>query len=130
MSQCTQASRTGLALLLPQSLCRAKNTAWRGVLRENGVRASNSTEILLHSHLLIHTRYLLALGSFFEMFKSVYQGSFVVSTWESGLISCGDMQVHSLLELEKQGQASCRVDIGIGGFLSRCHRAVTPAIVF
>ena len=40
------------------------------------------------------------------------------------------MQVHSPLELEKQCQASCWVDIGIGGFLSRCHRAVTPAIVF
>ena len=34
------------------------------------------------------------------------------------------------LELEKQCQASCRIDLGIGGFLSRCHRAVTPAIVF
>ena len=77
MSQGTH--RTGLALLLTQSLCRAKNIAWRGVLRENGVCASNSTEILLHSHLLIHTRYLLALGPFFEMFKSVYQGPFVVS---------------------------------------------------
>ena len=40
------------------------------------------------------------------------------------------MQVRSPLELEKQCQASCRVDIGIGDFLSRCHRAVTPAIVF
>ena len=77
MSQCTH--RTGLALLLPPSLCRAKNIAWRGVLRENGVHASNSTEILLHSHLLIHTRFLLALGMFFEMFKSMYQGSFLVS---------------------------------------------------
>ena len=38
--------------------------------------------------------------------------------------------MHSPLELEKQCQASCWVDIGIGGFLSRCHRAVTPAIVF
>ena len=34
------------------------------------------------------------------------------------------------LEMENQCQASFRVDIGIGGFLSRCHRAVTPAIVF
>ena len=40
------------------------------------------------------------------------------------------MQVCSSLELENQGQASCPADIGIGGFLSRCHRAVTPAIVF
>lgn len=77
MSQGTHG--TGLALLLPQCLCRAKNTAWRGVLRENGAHGLNSTEILLHSHLLVHTRYLLALGTFFEMFKSVYQGSFVVS---------------------------------------------------
>ena len=42
----------------------------------------------------------------------------------------GDMHVCSPLEQEKKYQASCRVDIGIGGFLSRCHRAVTPAIVF
>ena len=32
------------------------------------------------------------------------------------------MQVRSPLELEKQCQVSCRVDIGIGGFLSRCQR--------
>ena len=40
----------------------------------------------------------------------------------SVLVSCGDMQVRSPLELEKQCQVSCRVDIGIGGFLSRCQR--------
>ena len=40
------------------------------------------------------------------------------------------MQASSPIELEKQCQASCLVDIGIGGFLSRCHRAVTMAIVF
>ena len=40
------------------------------------------------------------------------------------------MLVHFPLELEKQCQASCRVHIGIGGFLSRCHRAVTPVILF
>ena len=42
----------------------------------------------------------------------------------------GDMHVCSPLEQEKKYQASCRVDIGIGGFLSRCHRAITTAIVF
>ena len=45
-------------------------------------------------------------------------------------LSWGDMQVRSSLEMEKQHQISCWVEIGIGGFLSRCHRAVTPAIVF
>ena len=34
------------------------------------------------------------------------------------------------LEVCKQCQVSCQVDIGIGGFLSRYHRAVTPAIIF
>ena len=58
------------------------------------------------------------------------RGSSGVSTGESGLISYGDMQVHSPLELEKQCQASCRVDIVIGGFLSWSHRAVTHSIVF
>ena len=33
-------------------------------------------------------------------------------------------------ELSKQYQASCRDYIGIDGFLSRCHRAVIPAIMF
>ena len=45
-------------------------------------------------------------------------------------VSCGDMQIRTPLELEKQCQASCRFDIGINIFLSRSHRAVTPAIVF
>ena len=36
----------------------------------------------------------------------------------------------SHLELEKQCQASCSVDKGIGGFLMRCHEAVTPAMLF
>ena len=45
----------------------------------------------------------------------------MVSTGESVLISCGDMHVYSPLELEKQCQSFCRVDIGIGGFLSRCQ---------
>ena len=49
---------------------------------------------------------------------------------ESDIISFGDMQVCSPLELEKQCQYSCHVDIGIGGFLPRCLRAVTPVIVF
>ena len=40
------------------------------------------------------------------------------------------MLVHFPLELEKECQASCRVHIGIGGFLSRCHSALTFAIVF
>ena len=40
------------------------------------------------------------------------------------------MHIFSPLELEKQCQASCRVDISIVSFLSRCHRAVTPIIVF
>ena len=39
------------------------------------------------------------------------------------------MQVRFPLELEKQCHASCRVDIGIGVFLSRGHRAVTRAIM-
>ena len=51
------------------------------------------------------------------------------STWESGLVSCGAMQVHSPLEPETQCQASNRLILGTGGFLSRCHRDVTPAIV-
>ena len=46
-------------------------------------------------------------------------GSSEFSTRESGLISCGNMQVRFPLELEKHCQASSRVDIGIGGFLSR-----------
>ena len=57
-------------------------------------------------------------------------GSSGVSTGESGLISCGVMQVHSPLELEKQCQASCLVDTVIGCFLLTFHRAVTPANVF
>ena len=48
---------------------------------------------------------------------------------ESGLVSCGDMQVWSPLKLENQYQDSCRVDIGIGGFFLRFHRAITPAIM-
>ena len=51
-------------------------------------------------------------------------GSSGISTEESDLVSCGDMHVRSPLKLEKQCQSSCRVDIGIGGFISRCHRAV------
>ena len=51
-------------------------------------------------------------------------------TAKMGLASCGDMQVRSLLKLEKQCQTSCRVDIGIDGFLSRCHRAVTSPSCF
>ena len=47
---------------------------------------------------------------------------------EKGLISCGDMLFHFPIELEKQCLASCRVDIGIGGFLLRCHRAVKYAV--
>ena len=54
----------------------------------------------------------------------------MVSTGESPLVSCGDIHVRYPLELEKQCQSSCGVDIGISGFLSRCNRAVTPAIVF
>ena len=45
------------------------------------------------------------------------QHSSGVSTEETGLVSCGVTQVCSPLELEKQCQASCRVDIGIGDFL-------------
>ena len=44
--------------------------------------------------------------------------------------SRGDMHFRSSAELAKQRQASSRFDIGIGGILSRCHWAVTPAIVF
>ena len=58
------------------------------------------------------------------------QSSSGVSTGESGRISCGDMHVHSPLELEKQRQASSQVDIRISGFLSRCHRSIIPATVF
>ena len=64
-----------------------------------------------------------------------HQVSSPVPTWISGFLwgfrrevrprLARDMQIHSLLELGKQCQASCRVHIGIGGFLSRCHRAVT-----
>ena len=57
-------------------------------------------------------------------------GSSGVPTVESDLTSCGGMQVRSPLELEKQDQASCWVDIGIVNFLLRCHRAVTLAIMF
>ena len=32
--------------------------------------------------------------------------------------------------VSKYCQASCRVDMGICGFCSRCHRAVTPSIMF
>ena len=39
-------------------------------------------------------------------------GSFGVSTVESGLFSYVDMYVRSPLELEKQCQTFCRVDIG------------------
>ena len=41
-----------------------------------------------------------------------------------------DMQVHIPHELEKQCQASFRVEIRISGFFSRCHRSVTTTIVF
>ena len=68
------------------------------------------------------------------------QGYSPVLTWISGflwsfhrgvgLVSCGDMQDCSPLELEKQSQPSSYVDLGICGFLSRCHKAVTRAIVF
>ena len=54
-----------------------------------------------------------------------HQGFSGVSTGESVLVSCGDMRVRFPLELEKQCQASCRVDIGIFGFLSRCHKAIS-----
>ena len=46
-----------------------------------------------------------------------------------GLIYCGAIHVHSPLEPETQCQASNRLILGTGGFLSRCHRDVTPAIV-
>ena len=49
--------------------------------------------------------------------------------WSQSL-SHGDMQVCFPLELEEQCQASCWVDIGIGGFLWWCHRGVTLAFVF
>ena len=68
------------------------------------------------------------------------QSSSPVPTWISGfhwsfhrgegLVSCGSIPIRSPLKLEKHCQASCRVDIGIGGFLSKCHKAVIPAIVF
>ena len=48
------------------------------------------------------------------------RGSSGVSTGVSGLVSCGDMQVHSPLELEKHCQAYCLVDVRITGFLWRC----------
>ena len=40
------------------------------------------------------------------------------------------MHFRSPFELEKQCQASFQVDIGMGGFVSRCHRVVSPPIVF
>ena len=45
------------------------------------------------------------------------RGSYGLSTGESVLILCGDMQVRFLLELLKRCQGSCRVDIMICGFL-------------
>ena len=41
-----------------------------------------------------------------------------------------DTRKSALLSSWKSSEASCRVDIGIGGFLLRCDSAVTPAIVF
>ena len=67
------------------------------------------------------------------------QGSSPVPTWISRFIWSFHRGVRprlvwryiicSPLELEKQFQASCQVDIRIGVFLSRCQRVVTPAIV-
>ena len=56
------------------------------------------------------------------------QGCSGVSTGESGLVCCGDMQVRSPLKLQTQRQASRQIDMGIGGFLLKCHRAITTAI--
>ena len=67
-----------------------------------------------------------------ELFSSADMDLGVLSSFHRGvsLILCGDMQVRSPLEMEKQCQASCHIDIGIGGFLSRGYRAVTPTTVF
>lgn len=65
MSQCTRPAGLAWPLLLPQSL-QSQEHCLESIEGKVRVRASNSTEILLHSHLLIHTRYLLALGSFLK----------------------------------------------------------------
>ena len=66
------------------------------------------------------------------------QGSSPVLTWISGFLWSFHRGVrprlvrrHASLPsslVEKQWQASCRVDIWIGGFLSRCHIALTTTI--
>ena len=53
-------------------------------------------------------------------------GSYGVSTGESGLISCGDMELCFPLEVEKGCQASCRVEVGIWCYFQRCHGALSP----
>ena len=68
------------------------------------------------------------------------QDSFPVLTWISGFLWSFHRGIwprlvwrHARplsLEMENHCQASCWPDLGIGGFLSRCHRAVTTAIVF
>ena len=47
-----------------------------------------------------------------------------------GLVSCPAMQVHSPLEQENSVRHPVWLTIGIGGYLSRRHRAVTTAIMF
>ena len=64
------------------------------------------------------------------MMKQVHRLSSQDGEGKPGLfLSCGGT-LGVPLELEKQCKASCRVDTGIGSFLLRCHRAVTPAVVF
>ena len=48
----------------------------------------------------------------------------------SGSDMVSDMQVQSPLQQEKQCHASCRVDKGIGGFLSRCSSGKEPHLTW
>ena len=48
----------------------------------------------------------------------------------SQALSCKETCTSTFLSSWKSSQASCRVDIGISVFLSRCHKAVITAIVF
>ena len=47
-----------------------------------------------------------------------------------GLISCRAMHVRSHLKPESSVRLPVGLTIGIDGFLSKCHRAVTPDILF
>ena len=85
------------------------------------------------------SRWCRVLGPPLEL-RPEHQSSSPVLTWVSGLLWSLNRVVRPhlvwrhaslLFSLGVQWcQASCTVDIGICGFLSRCHKAVTLAIVF